>query len=84
MRRDGTLHEFNAAYKSRRAAARGEGFMGFNVAMARRALIPHYDLGRYGRLFAGAMRSRQGIALISNIRHQLSEDRTACCFGLSK
>jgi hypothetical protein len=27
MRRDGTLHEFNAAYKSRRAAARGEGFI---------------------------------------------------------
>jgi hypothetical protein len=53
MRRDGTLHEFDAAYKSRHAAARGEGFMGFNVAMARRALIPHYDLGRYGRLFAG-------------------------------
>jgi hypothetical protein len=23
MRRDGTLHEFNAAHKSRRAAARG-------------------------------------------------------------
>jgi hypothetical protein len=84
VRRDGTLHEFNPACKSRRAAARGEGFMGFNVAMARRALIPHYDLGRYGRLFAGAMRSRQGVALISNIRHQLSEDRTACCFGLSK
>jgi hypothetical protein len=56
--------------------------MGFNVAMARRALIPHYDFGRYGRLFAGAMRSR--VALISNIRRQLTEDRTACCFGLSK
>jgi hypothetical protein len=27
--------------------------MGFNVAMARRALIPHYALGRYGRLFGG-------------------------------
>src|SRR5438128_1739844 len=44
MRRDGTLREFNAAYKARRsaAAARGEGFMGFGVAMARlkAALIP--------------------------------------------
>ncbi len=47
--------------------------MGFNVAMARRALIPHYALGRYGRLFGGARRSRQGVALISNIRHQLTE-----------
>ena len=54
--------------------------MGFNVAMARRALIPH----RYGTLFAGAMRSRQGVAIISNIRHQLTEDRTACYFGPSK
>jgi len=44
MRRDGTLREFNAVCKARRAAAiaAGQGFMGFGVAMARlkRALIP--------------------------------------------
>jgi hypothetical protein len=43
MGRNGTLREFNAAYKIRRAAgtARGEGFMGIGIAMARfkRALI---------------------------------------------
>jgi hypothetical protein len=61
MRRDGTLHEFNAAYKSRRAAARGEGFMGFNVAMARRALIPQYALGHYGRLFGGLCDPGKGL-----------------------
>jgi hypothetical protein len=61
MRRDGTLHEFNAAYKSRRAPARGEGFMGFNVAMARRALIPHYALGHYGRLFGGLCYPGKGL-----------------------
>jgi hypothetical protein len=44
MRRNGTLREFNAAYKIRRsAAAQGQGFMAFGVAMARfrRALVPH-------------------------------------------
>jgi hypothetical protein len=45
MRRDGTLQEFNARYKRGRAAAlaRGEGFLGFGIAMARlkRALVPH-------------------------------------------
>jgi hypothetical protein len=35
--------------------------MGFNVAMARRALIPHYDLGRYGRLFAGLCDPGKGV-----------------------
>jgi hypothetical protein len=44
MRRDGTLAEFNARYKSGRAAAavEGKGFMGYGVAMARlkAALIP--------------------------------------------
>ena len=35
--------------------------MGFNVAMARRALIPHYDLGRYGRLFAGLSDPGKGV-----------------------
>ena len=44
MRRDGTLREFNATYKRKRsaAAARGEGYMSFGIAMARlrRSLIP--------------------------------------------
>jgi hypothetical protein len=44
MRRDSTLQEFNARYTAGRAAAaaRGEGFMGYGVAMAclKRALIP--------------------------------------------
>jgi len=56
MRRNGQLQEFNRAYKMRRSAAtaRGEGFMGYGVAMARlrRALIP-----RLAGKPAGAMQS---------------------------
>jgi hypothetical protein len=61
MHRDGTLHEFNAAYKFRRAAAQGEGFMGFNVAMARRALIPHYDLGAMADCLRGLCDPGKGL-----------------------
>jgi hypothetical protein len=50
MRRDGTLQEFNARYKRgcAAAAARGEGYMNFGVAMARfkRALIPMLQSGK--------------------------------------
>jgi hypothetical protein len=51
--------------------ARREGFMGFNVAMARRALIPHYDLGRYGRLFRGLCDPGKGL-LSSRIRTHMA------------
>ncbi len=50
MRRNGTLAEFNARYKSGRAAAavEGRGFMAYSVAMARlkRALIPMLQQGK--------------------------------------
>jgi hypothetical protein len=45
----GTLREFNAAYKARRAAAlaEGRGYMSFAIAMARfkKALIPMLQSG---------------------------------------
>jgi hypothetical protein len=50
MKRDGTLREFNATYKARRAAAlaEGRGFMSYGNAMARLklALIPMLQTGQ--------------------------------------